>query len=196
MSTAVAPVRPGVALTRSTVALAYKTDTARPSRFSLWGDDGLTLGDLADAVNPLQHLPLVATVYRALSGDTIAPAPRLLGGALFGGIIGLAAAAANTLLEQITGKDAGRHLLALFHTSQPATDAARAHSPPAPTLPVSPPVLSKPVPTIPSPPSAKPVADRRGSSSDPLAGTVRQLHRLAALETYARGHALLAACPQ
>src|SRR5690349_12138760 len=50
----------------------------------LWGKDGFSFGALLDAINPLQHIPVVSTIYRAATGDTIGPAPRIMGGALFG----------------------------------------------------------------------------------------------------------------
>ena len=54
----------------------------------LFGADGFNFLDLLDVINPLQHIPFVSTLYRALTGDTIAPASRVAGGAPFGGPIG------------------------------------------------------------------------------------------------------------
>ncbi len=82
--------------------------------FSLWGSDGLTFGDILDIINPLQHIPIVSTIYRAITGDDIAAAPKIAGGALFGGVIGLVVSIIDTAIEQITGQDAGEHILALF----------------------------------------------------------------------------------
>jgi hypothetical protein len=81
---------------------------------AVFGADGLTFGDLLDVINPLQHVPVVATIYRSMSGDSIAPGPRLAGGGLFGGLIGLAGAAVNLAIEKTTGKDIGGHMLALL----------------------------------------------------------------------------------
>ncbi len=81
---------------------------------AVFGADGLTFGDLIDVINPLQHVPVVATIYRSMTGDTIAPGPRLAGGGLFGGLIGLAGAAFNLAIEETTGKDLGGHMLALL----------------------------------------------------------------------------------
>jgi hypothetical protein len=55
---------------------------------SLFGEDGFTFGDIIDIVNPLQHIPIINSIYRKISGDTIAPAMEIAGGALFGGPIG------------------------------------------------------------------------------------------------------------
>ncbi len=75
-------------------------------------DSGFGFDDLIDIVNPLQHVPIVSTAYRSVTGDRIGPVPRLLGGALFGGLIGFALGAANAVLQHITGKDAGEHVVA------------------------------------------------------------------------------------
>ncbi|MBT6442443.1 MAG: hypothetical protein HOK61_08450 [Alphaproteobacteria bacterium] len=81
---------------------------------SLFGDDGFGFDDLLDLINPLQHIPIVSTAYRALTGDEIAPGARLMGGALFGGPIGLATAVVSTAVESATGKDIGESVLAMF----------------------------------------------------------------------------------
>ena len=59
----------------------------------------LTFLDLIDAVNPLQHIPLASTIYRNLSGDSISDVPKFIGGALYGGPIGLIAALGNYIIE-------------------------------------------------------------------------------------------------
>lgn len=85
------------------------------SGFHLWGEDGFTFKDVLDVINPLQHLPIVATFYRAFTGSTISPASRVLGDTLFGGPIGAATGVANALLEYESGKDVGEHVLSLLH---------------------------------------------------------------------------------
>jgi hypothetical protein len=69
------------------------------TRHWLFGDKGLSFRDLLDIVNPLQHIPGVSQLYRKLSGDEIKPSMELAGGALFGGPIGVAFAAAGLLFE-------------------------------------------------------------------------------------------------
>lgn len=76
------------------------------------GEDQLSFGDFLSVINPLQHIPVVSTVYRWLTGDTIKPAARVIGGALYGGPIGLATAAINAIVEQVKGGDLGSQLLA------------------------------------------------------------------------------------
>lgn len=90
--------------------------------FHLWGEDGFTFADILDVVNPLQHLPVISIVYRAITGNTISPASRILGDTLFGGPIGAAVGAANALLEYESGKDVGEHVLALLHIQSHVQD--------------------------------------------------------------------------
>ncbi|WP_148207234.1 hypothetical protein [Paramagnetospirillum magneticum] len=90
------------------------------------GDDEPSFWDLLDVINPLQHIPLVNNVYRELTGDKIGVAARLVGGTLFGGPLGLIASAANCVLEESTGRDAGGHVLALFRDDDAATGTGTA----------------------------------------------------------------------
>jgi hypothetical protein len=67
-----------------------------------WGEDGFTFADLIDLINPLQHLPIIGTIYRAITGNEISPGARLAGGMLFGGPIGLASAVIAQSIEETT----------------------------------------------------------------------------------------------
>jgi hypothetical protein len=91
-----------------------KDKDQQEKEFSFFGDDGMTFWDALDMINPLQHIPVVSTAYRAMTGDEIEPGARLAGGTIYGGPIGLAASAFNVLIEHNTGKDAGEHVIALF----------------------------------------------------------------------------------
>jgi hypothetical protein len=62
-------------------------------------------GDLIDIINPLQHIPLIGTLYRNITGDEIRGSGRILGGALFGGPMGAASSMVNVLVEHDTGRD-------------------------------------------------------------------------------------------
>lgn len=66
---------------------------------SIFGEDGFTFGDLIDIVNPLQHIPVVSNIYRKITGDTIAPAMEIAGGALFGGPLGAAISLVTTAFQ-------------------------------------------------------------------------------------------------
>jgi len=69
--------------------------------FKPFGDDGLTFADVIDIVNPLQHIPIVSTFYRKLTGDTIDPAIRIAGGALFGGPLGALASTIAVAVNEV-----------------------------------------------------------------------------------------------
>jgi len=154
------------------------TQTKSSSGFSLWGDDGFSFGDILDVLNPLQHLPIVSTVYRALTGDDLSPASRVLGDALFGGPIGAATGVANALLEYISGKDVGQHVLALFHLPIAPTQDA-----PLMVADASPITASLPT-------SAK--AAQETAQRNALSRAADQRRFLTALDTYAKNSRLLA----
>lgn len=78
---------------------------------SLIGAGCPEFADLIDIVNPLQQLPVIGPIYRAISGDEIATGSQLAGGFLFGGPVGLMAAAISAGFEAATG-GFGEHLLA------------------------------------------------------------------------------------
>lgn len=90
--------------------------------FQMFGEDGFTFLDFLDIINPLQHIPLISTLYRNLTGDTIDPAPRVAGGALFGGPIGAVVSLIDVIINQSTGKDFGQHVMAMFGGETPAQD--------------------------------------------------------------------------
>ena len=70
--------------------------------------------DLIDIVNPLQHIPIVGTIYRAVTNDEIKSPARILGGGIFGGLIGGISGIVNAVLAETTGRDMGGHIMALF----------------------------------------------------------------------------------
>ncbi|MDA0654910.1 MAG: hypothetical protein O2912_00675 [Proteobacteria bacterium] len=80
----------------------------------LFGKDGFSFDDFLDIINPLQHIPIVSSIYRSVTGDGIEPGARIAGGALFGGGIGFVGAMINALIEDGTGKDVGDHALAML----------------------------------------------------------------------------------
>ena len=65
-------------------------------------------------INPLQHIPVVSSIYRAITGDEISPAARLAGGALFGGPIGLAGAYVSGVVEDAADTSIGVIVVAAF----------------------------------------------------------------------------------
>ena len=84
------------------------------------GEDGASfLENLIDIVNPLQHLPVVSTIYREMTGDGMTPFARVVGGGLYGGVIGFAVAAVNAAIEESSGTDLGGHVMAWLTDDDP-----------------------------------------------------------------------------
>ncbi len=108
----------------ATGTTGFQTAANESASSDFWGDDGLTFDDFLDLINPLHHIPIVSTIYRAVTGDTISTGARVFGGALFGGVFGVFAAVFNAIVDQATGKDMGEHVLALFDGSDTAPNQA------------------------------------------------------------------------
>ncbi|MBI1326624.1 MAG: hypothetical protein GC136_03175 [Alphaproteobacteria bacterium] len=92
--------------TNNNNALSFKGTEQKP-------DDSFSFWDILDIVNPLQHLPIVSHIYRAVTGDTIKAPGRIIGGALFGGPVGAIAGTVNTVAEVETGRDLAGNVVAL-----------------------------------------------------------------------------------
>ena len=115
-------VRPAPKSTADASTAANDGTNARPDFWHrTFGKDGFTFSTVLDIVNPLQHIPIVSTIYQKLTGDVASPGANIIGGALFGGPIGLAVASADTALKSGTGKDMGGHMFAMFDSTTPAT---------------------------------------------------------------------------
>lgn len=63
----------------------------------------MSFGEFLSALNPLHHIPGVSWVYRKLTGETLQPVFRVLGGLVTGGPIGAIAAAVGALVEELAG---------------------------------------------------------------------------------------------
>ncbi len=79
-------------------------------------DNFLSFGSLIDVINPLQQLPVVGDIYRAMTGDTISSGARILGGTLFGGPVGFLLALANEVVQSATGSDISGNMLTAMTT--------------------------------------------------------------------------------
>jgi hypothetical protein len=96
------------------------------------GEWDFSFHNLLSIVNPLQHLPLIGTLYRAITGDTIGTPEKIAGDTLYGGLWGALASIADTAFEKITGKDVGDTMLALFTGKHDETPVAAASDAPPP----------------------------------------------------------------
>lgn len=91
--------------------------------------ESFTFDDLVSIVNPLQHIPIVSTIYRAVTGDTIKPLERIVGDTLYGGIPGFASGILNVVFEDVTGKDIGATALAMLEGDDDTGNVASADTP-------------------------------------------------------------------
>ncbi|MGD1880382.1 MAG: hypothetical protein ACFB13_23120 [Kiloniellaceae bacterium] len=87
--------------------------------------------DFLDIINPLQHIPLVSSLYREITGDEISPHARILGDTLFGGATGFVASLANVLYESVAGEDVGETVMAFFTGAENSDDPQFAEAPAA-----------------------------------------------------------------
>lgn len=83
---------------------AMPAASAAPEAANRKNEDGFGFFDLLDMLNPLQHIPVVGTIYRAITGDEIRSISRIIGGAVFGGPMGAASGLMTAVIEDGTGK--------------------------------------------------------------------------------------------
>ena len=130
-----APMKPASSASAAASASAPASAAASP-------DDGFSFDDLVDMVNPLQHIPVVSTLYRAITGDKINTAPKILGDTLYGGVTGFVSSVADTIFEKVTGKSVGDTVLAfaedLFSPNTPAAAPATGVADASPATPALP----------------------------------------------------------
>ena len=94
----------------------WVVDETPGARQLFFGADGVFgWDDFLDVINPLQHIPIVAQIYRAVTGDEINGAAELIGSLPVGplGIIGMMGAIADLAVKDTTGKDIGENLEAM-----------------------------------------------------------------------------------
>jgi hypothetical protein len=104
---------------------------------------------LWDVVNPLQHLPVIGTIYRAITGEHLDPVEKIAGDTLYGGLWGAVASIADVAFEGLTGKSFEDTALALFKSDHGPKVASIKVT--APTIAAS---LSLPSSDLPALPSA------------------------------------------
>jgi hypothetical protein len=94
---------------------------------------GFSFHDFLSALNPLQYLPVIGTIYRAVTGDVVPEAVReggsLLVSGLLGGPVGLVISIATTIAEKATGIDPEKivadQLHGMAHTAEARIPAAQ-----------------------------------------------------------------------
>ena len=121
----------------------------------------LTLDDFLDIINPLQHIPVVSTLYRSVTGDQITGPARIIGDTLFGGPIGFVASLVNAITEEVSGRDLGGNALAALI----GDDAGQVTAPEVQTAAFTAATTQAPLPTI-----AAPVPGRQPEAAAPSPG--------------------------
>ena len=94
----------------------WVVDETPGARQLFFGADGkFGWDDFLDVINPLQHIPIVAQIYRAVTGDQIDGAAELIGSLPFGplGMVGFMGTVADLAVKDTTGKDIGDNLEAM-----------------------------------------------------------------------------------
>ena len=93
------------------------TQTASSASNNFFGEDGLTFRDVLDAVNPLNHIPIVSGMLEEATGHKVSTGSKLMGG-LMTGPVGFVASLANAIFEQGTGKGVTESMVASLSGSQ------------------------------------------------------------------------------
>lgn len=81
---------------------------------------------ILDVINPLQHLPIIGTIYRAATGERLDPVEKIGGSALYGGLWGAVTAVADVAFEAITGKSVEDTVMAWFRSDAAPRQVASA----------------------------------------------------------------------
>jgi hypothetical protein len=132
----------------------------------------LSFWDFLDLVNPLQHIPVVSTLYREITGDEISAPMRTLGGLLFAGPVGFVNGIVNGIVEEASGRDVGGNFFAFFNggtegdLDSPATASAKP--------PIDDPAavaVNRPPAAIFPPPADTPTTDRPNARLEPKGDT-------------------------
>jgi len=119
----------------ATAPAAPPADQKPQSKSSDWD---FSFHNLLDIINPLEHLPIIGTIYRAITHTHIGIPERIAGDALYGGLWGAVSGVADAAFEAVTGKDFGSTVLAFFTghhhdtavaANAPSTDVAAGLAP-------------------------------------------------------------------
>ena len=143
----------------ATSTAATPADQKSASSSSDWD---FSFHNLLDIINPLEHLPIIGTLYRAITGTHIGIPEKIAGDALYGGLWGAVSGVADAAFEAVTGKDFGSTVLALF-TGHHSSDSNAAL---ASNVVVTPPVKLPPLPDSPGVTALQASLNRNGVDSE------------------------------
>lgn len=109
------PVWQAAEVATKSTDISFTQALSQPKESRHSNPPSLSFGEVLDIINPLQHLPIVSSIYREVTGDSISPVARIAGGAIYGGPVGAAAALANAAIEEHSGKDLAGNVMAAFN---------------------------------------------------------------------------------
>ncbi|HUN48171.1 MAG TPA: hypothetical protein VMU85_16690 [Stellaceae bacterium] len=158
-----------VAPAGQTAAAVPPADDGKPH---VWAQKGFQFHDLLDIVNPLQHLPVVSSIYRWVTGDGIGNLPRVVGDTLYGGAVGFVSGLFSVLVKEESGKDVGEHVIATLtggddRSASATTQAAAPADPSAAETSAEP----QPAPAAPAPAVAAATAAPEAAAAAPAAAS-------------------------
>lgn len=90
--------------------------------------DGPSFSDVLDILNPLQHIPIINSLYQHLTGDTEGAVADVAGGTLWAGPIGLISSLVDLSMRADGGKSASDRLLSWLGLEGDESDTAVAQS--------------------------------------------------------------------
>ncbi|HUH83107.1 MAG TPA: hypothetical protein VLX85_00770 [Stellaceae bacterium] len=122
------------------------TTTAARTNTHAWKDGGsFGFHDLLDTINPLQHIPVVSTIYRWLTGDTPGNVAEVVGDGIYGGPVGVGIGFMSIAFKEETGEGPGEMAMAKIagpDSGATKVAAAGATAMPPPATPSMPPPAS------------------------------------------------------
>jgi len=130
--------------------------------------------NLWDTVNPLEHFPVVSTIYDKITHNHVGDLEKVAGDTLYGGPMGLASSLANVAFEHITGKSFGDMVMGWVtgdDDSKSNTAMADASKTTAPTTPLDK-TASIPSSIAPLIPPANDAAKTATAAPTPLASNI------------------------
>lgn len=83
---------------------APASDDARQRSTNESSGSGLSFRDVLDAINPLNHIPIVSDIFESATEHQPSTFARLVGGTLFGGPIGFVASLAGVIYRGESGQ--------------------------------------------------------------------------------------------
>jgi hypothetical protein len=160
-------------------ALSTANDAAsRPPIAAFNSGAGPSFSDLLDILNPLQHIPIINTIYQHLTGDSEGAVADVAGGTLWTGPIGLVGSLLDLQVRSDTGKSIGDTVLGWLGLESDDSDSAVARQDPEPVAPAqqqaalaavpaaqSLALAAAPLPST-SPPRGRPQSSKAGSDAN------------------------------